>query len=141
MKKTIIAIVAMAISLATFGATPSDKLKGMSEQLQAQCPIDIHRGWVIQSVDTDDEAVTLTMIVDVTADQFSKMLQNSESLKQRFLENFATNSLRRDGLIAETAASNMPLTVDIVSPESVESINITFSPDELKEVLATAAAE
>ncbi len=141
MRKTIIAMVAMAISLASFGATPSDKLKNMAEQLQSQCPIDIHRGWVIQAVDTDDQAVTLTMIVDVTADQFSQMQQNADALKQRFLEKFATNAVRRDGLIAEAVASDLPLAVDIVSPESVESINIIFAPDELKEAIATAAAE
>lgn len=137
MKRIILAIAAAAFALGTFASAPSDKLAAMADKLQSQCPIDINRGWVIQSVTTDDQSVTLTMIVDITADQFDKMRQNATSLKQRFLEKFSANKVRPDGLIAETASSQLPLEVDIVCPESTESINLSFSPDELTGALSS----
>lgn len=116
-------------------ARPSDKLNDLVNGILANCPIDINRGWVIQTVAVDDDGVTLTMIVDATADQFASMQNSQSGLKNRFLNGFAQKA-GRDGLLAQTAASNLPLNVDIVCPESVDTISLSFSPDELNSVFS-----
>ncbi len=135
MKRYFIGIIALLASAAMFAGTPTDKLAELVENLQEQCPVDIHRGWVIQSVTADDESVTMTMIVDVAAEDFAQMQINSDALKERFLQGFSTKAVRPDGLLAETVASELPLKVDIVSPESVETVSIAFTPGELAAAL------
>lgn len=135
MKRYLIGLMALMASAAAFAGSPSAKLNEMVDKLHEECPVDIHRGWVIQSVDVDDESVTLTMIVDVSADDFAKMQENGDALKTRFLDGFSAKAVRPDGLLAETAASGLLLNVDIVSPESVDTVMVTFTPDEIKEAL------
>lgn len=135
MKRCLIGMVALLASATMYAGSPSDRLLEMVDSLHEQCPVDIHRGWVIQSVTADDEGVTLTMIVDVTAEDFAQMQAESDALKTRFLEGFSAKAVRPDGLLAETVASELPLNVDIVSPESVETVSILFTTDELAAAL------
>ena len=129
MKKLIFGA-ALLIGYAAMAGEPSAKLTGMVDGLLEKCPVDISRGWVIQSASADEDGVTLTMIVDTTADKFSEMEAKKDDLKKRFLTGFAAKA-KHGGLIGEAAASGLPLTVDIVCPESVETIALTFTPDEL----------
>ncbi len=135
MKRYFIGLMALLASAVAFAGSPSAKLSEMVDKLHEACPVDIHRGWVIQSVDVDDESVTLTMIVDVSAEDFAKMQENGDALKARFLDGFSTKAVRPDGLLAETAASDLLLKVDIVSPESVDTVSVAFTPDEIGEAL------
>lgn len=134
-KKIQILFAALLTCFAVHAAEPSTKLSDTVDNIQSKCPIDINRGWVIQNVCVDSDGVTMTMIVDVTANDFAAMQNDSAELKNRFLQGFSQKT-GNDGLPAQTAAAGLPLTVDIVCPESVETITLNFTPSELQTVLS-----
>lgn len=134
LKKTLLALcLAVSTAFSSYAADPA--LASTIEAIQSKCPVTYADGWSMQSASYTDDVVTMQFRVNIPADYFAMMKQNSATIKPMWIANMASAGEGWKSIAKAVSAAGASLVVQMSTTDDPEGFSISFTPTELASMM------